>query len=284
MTATVMRPRRVGEILDAGIKVYVRNAWTLMGLAAIVVIPMQAVAAIVLLSTVSSGSDIPTGVSALSTSTPAANPTAALGAEAVLFVVELIVSLLTTAACVKAVSDIYLEQPTGFGVSLRFAVRRLPALLVMQILLLFGVMLGFLALVIPGIWLIVRWAVASPALLSERIGPARALGRSGRLVRGRWWPTAGVLMVATILVTVVSGVFQALLVGVASLPRAPTVLLEAAAVRRFLERRETLERIARRELALRLAGGLRPKVAGAPPLLDAERFLEQLAFAKDSRR
>lgn len=65
MTATVMRPRRVGEILDAGIKVYVRNAWTLMGLAAIVVIPMQAVAAIVLLSTVSSGSDILTGVSAL---------------------------------------------------------------------------------------------------------------------------------------------------------------------------------------------------------------------------
>jgi uncharacterized RDD family membrane protein YckC len=58
---------------------------------------------------------------------------------------------------------------------------------------------------------------------------------------------------------------------------------ELVAIRRFLERRATLERHARQELARRLEQGLRGKVAGAPPTHDPERFLEALAQAKSSR-
>jgi uncharacterized RDD family membrane protein YckC len=58
---------------------------------------------------------------------------------------------------------------------------------------------------------------------------------------------------------------------------------ELTAIRRFLERRGTLERGPRRQLAHRLEQGLRAKVAGAPPVDDPERFLEALAQAKSSR-
>jgi uncharacterized RDD family membrane protein YckC len=58
---------------------------------------------------------------------------------------------------------------------------------------------------------------------------------------------------------------------------------ELAAVRRFLERRASLDRHARIELAHRLEQGLRAKVAGAPEGLDAEGFLEALAWVKASR-
>lgn len=58
---------------------------------------------------------------------------------------------------------------------------------------------------------------------------------------------------------------------------------EMAAVRRFLQRRVTLDQGPRRELAHRLEQGLRAKVAGAPEGLHAERFLEELARAKASR-
>ena len=40
-----MRPHRVGEVLDAAIKIYIRNARTMMGLTAVVVIPMRVLAA-----------------------------------------------------------------------------------------------------------------------------------------------------------------------------------------------------------------------------------------------
>jgi uncharacterized RDD family membrane protein YckC len=58
---------------------------------------------------------------------------------------------------------------------------------------------------------------------------------------------------------------------------------ELVAVRRFLERRESLDRGARQELAHRLEHGLRAKVAGAPLELSAEGFLEELARVKASR-
>lgn len=58
---------------------------------------------------------------------------------------------------------------------------------------------------------------------------------------------------------------------------------ELVAIRRFLERRGTLDRHARQELAHRLEQGLRAKVAGAPPTHDPEHFLEALAQAKSSR-
>jgi uncharacterized RDD family membrane protein YckC len=58
---------------------------------------------------------------------------------------------------------------------------------------------------------------------------------------------------------------------------------ELAAVRRFLERRETFDTGARRQLACRLEQGLRSRVAGAGTDGDPERFLEALARAKSSR-
>jgi uncharacterized RDD family membrane protein YckC len=58
---------------------------------------------------------------------------------------------------------------------------------------------------------------------------------------------------------------------------------EMAAVRRFLERRDTLAYAARRDLAIRLANGLRPKVTGAMTDPDPERFLQALAVHKRRR-
>jgi hypothetical protein len=74
----------------------------------------------------------------------------------------------------------------------------------------------------------VSWSVAAPALLIEGVGPARALGRSRKLVAGRWWPTAAVLIVASIMVSVVSGAFQALFTGLASLSSHPSVVAAVA--------------------------------------------------------
>lgn len=60
-------------------------------------------------------------------------------------------------------------------------------------------------------------------------------------------------------------------------------LEELAAVRRFLERRESLDRRARVELAHRLEQGLRAKVAGAPAGMGAEGFLEGVVRVKANR-
>jgi hypothetical protein len=214
MSATGLRPLRVGEILDAGIKVYFRNARVLMGLTAAIVVPFQALAAVVLLSTVSSGSEVPHQSVLTLGSTGSSGHATSLGASTVLDITSALISLLTTAACVKAVSDIYLDQSADIGSSLRFALRRLGSLIWLEILTVVFLAFAFVAVVIPSIWLYVAWSVATPALLIEGCRGVGALRRSFRLVRGRWWPSAAVLVVAGLMTSVVGGAIDALLVAV----------------------------------------------------------------------
>ena len=225
-----MRPRRVGEVLDAAIKIYLRNARTLMGATAAVVIPLRILAGVVLLSVLPNGNDVPGGTFNLnSNSQPAADRAAVLGANGALIVIELIVATLVVAACTKAVSDAYLDQPVDAAASLRFAFRRMPAVFALYILLYMGLIVGFILLIIPGIWLYVAWSVAVPTLLIERRNPFRALGRSRRLVKGRWWASAAILIVASLMVTLIAGAIEALLIAVASLPSQPSLVLAVSA-------------------------------------------------------
>jgi hypothetical protein len=241
MSAPALRPLRVGEILDAGIKVYLRNARTLMGITAVVVVPFQVLSAVVLLSTVSTSSEVPHGFSSIG-SAHAADHATSLGASATLDLTSAVIGVLTTAGCVKAVSDIYLDQPTDIGSSLRFALRRVGALLWLEIIAGIVLTLAFFALLIPGIWLYAAWSVAAPALLIERRPAFAALGRSVRLVRGRWWAVAGVRLVANLVALVVAGAIEAALVGVtltagtSSVVLTVTVVSLAAAVSAVLTR------------------------------------------------
>jgi hypothetical protein len=223
MSAPALRPLRVGEILDAGIKVYMRNARTLVGLTAVVVVPFQALSAVVLLSTVSVSSEVPRGFASIGASRTGDHATS-LGGTTILDLTGLLIAALTTAACVKAVSDIYLDQPTDIGTSLRFALRRLGSLLWLEIMTYVLLALAFVAIVIPGIWLYAAWSVAVPALLIEGCRGWGALRRSFRLVRGRWWPAAGVLLVSEVMMWVVAGAIEGVLVAIALTGGASVVL------------------------------------------------------------
>ena len=218
MPAPALRPLSIGEILDASVKVYKRNARTLIGLAAVVVVPVQLISMAILLNTVGNGDEVPgtfpkfSGLGSTHTVHPI-HTGASVGSTFAVDILGGLANLLVTAACVKAVSDTYLDQPTSIRASLRFVTRRLGALVWMDILLGIGLALAFVALIVPGIWLYVAWAVAIPALLIEGKRGTEALGRSRRLVHDRWWPTAGVLLVVALLIGIVGGAFSGALLA-----------------------------------------------------------------------
>ena len=76
---------------------------------------------------------------------------------------------------------------TGAGPLLR---RAMPLTLPLVIASVAAVTLPLAAtglLVIPGLWLLTRWALFAPAIVHERLGPFNALSRSSQLVRGAFW-------------------------------------------------------------------------------------------------
>lgn len=62
-----------------------------------------------------------------------------------------------------------------------------------------GVAVGFLLLVVPGLYLVSIWAVVAPAIVVEGHGALDALGRSRALVRGNGWPVLGAVLSAMLL-------------------------------------------------------------------------------------
>jgi hypothetical protein len=124
--------------------------------------------------------------------------------ELVFIVVSLVASAVATAAAYRLVADAYLGRPVDPDASLRFGLRRLPSVLWVSLLSGLGLFAGFIFFLVPGIYFAVAWAVAIPVLLAENRRGSAALGRSRALVRGRWWPCAGVLVLAFLLEVIVT--------------------------------------------------------------------------------
>ncbi len=222
-------PLRVGEILDVALKIYRERFGTLVRAVAVVVVPVAVLVGLVQLS-----------IPEETVTTPPADPFApfdpegdpfapgadpfgqvdggdlapALGGILVTTVLNWLATTLATAACFAIVSGAYLDRESSWRSSLRFAAARLGPLIWLYTV--YGVLLflAFLALVVPGVYLFVAWALAVPVLLLEDVRGRKALRRSRELVKGRWWPTAAVLLLVTILAGIVQAGITGALVGV----------------------------------------------------------------------
>lgn len=211
-----LRPLGVGEILDVAIKIYRSRFSVLVKSVAVVLGPVFAVSAVVRLS-------MPAGDDLFEVGQPGTTPEfeadqllAAIAGTVVIALLAFLASQLATAACFKAVSGAYLDEQPDWRESLRFARSRLGGLLWLSFLLAILLAPAFLACIVPGIYLYVAWAVASPVLLVEDVRGWNALKRSRMLVKGRFWPTAGVLVLVVILTAIVQAIFLGVLTGLVS--------------------------------------------------------------------
>jgi hypothetical protein len=69
-----------------------------------------------------------------------------------------------------------------------------------------GIVIGFILLIIPGLFLLTIWAVISPAIVVERVGVFGSFGRSHELVRGDGWAVFGALVVGFLITAVAAAV------------------------------------------------------------------------------
>jgi hypothetical protein len=77
-------------------------------------------------------------------------------------------------------------------------------LLAVSLLFGIGVAIGFVLLIIPGLYLLVIWSVVAPVTVLEQPGVFDAFRRSRELVRGNGWAVFGVIVVVFLAVAVVS--------------------------------------------------------------------------------
>jgi hypothetical protein len=72
-----------------------------------------------------------------------------------------------------------------------------------------AIAIGFVLLIVPGLFLLTIWAVIVPAIVIDRAGVFESFGRSRELVRNNGWRVFGVIVVLFLLQLVVGGILNA---------------------------------------------------------------------------
>ncbi|MDQ3962867.1 MAG: hypothetical protein M3277_03000 [Actinomycetota bacterium] len=194
---------RVGGIASKAWRIYRTNVNTMLLLAAIMIVPAYIVLAVLIGVAAPEGFfdiafDQAQGEDLETVSWDGGDVTALVAAGVVGGIVALIATLLATGACFKVIQEVYADRAPDWRASLAAARARLASLMWLAIISGFLLILAFLALVIPGIYLWVAWAVAVPVLMTEERRGIEALSRSRALVKGTWWPAFGVLLIGLI--------------------------------------------------------------------------------------
>lgn len=128
-------------------------------------------------------------------------------------ILQLIATYLYTGFVVKLVQDVRDgRRDSTVGDLVSSAMPALGSLIVFAILSGIAIGIGFILLIVPGLFLATIWAVGAPAIVAERRGAIEAFGRSHELVRGQGWNVFGVIL-TVFLIGVVAAIIAAAIGG-----------------------------------------------------------------------
>lgn len=227
-------PLGVFGSLGAALKVYVSNLNTLIVIVAIFVIPATIVTVLAVRLTIGDS------LLELDPNTQA-NPFEGMAGSEVIKIaaaffvgmaLNLVISMIATGACFRAVHEALEGNKPDWKTSIRAAMERVGALVWLPILigLLFiagvavgAVLIGLLGAVndqlgaIAGlglfgafVYVFVAWSVAIPVLMAEDRRGLDAIRRSQQLITGEWLPTFGLYVVAFFLIIIISALLTAI--------------------------------------------------------------------------
>jgi hypothetical protein len=181
------QPRDVGALFRETLAVFRAHAWLFIALSAVVVVPAELIVEGVGLEMLSGSYDESPGVPELTIPT---------------IVQFLVVTPIIAAICIYALHQIAAGERPSAGQVLVAGFEAFTPLFGAVALAALGIALGFVALIVPGVFLAVRWYFVPQAVVIEGARGAGALSRSGRLVEGFWWRTFGLVVLANLAIAI----------------------------------------------------------------------------------
>ncbi len=172
MTQVVLRPRSASEIIDVSLQILRRNYPALVTLSVAAMLPLAAVAAF------TSARSLPGGAMA---------PNALDGLTVLISLASAVFYIVAQNAVMVGASQAYLGEPVRAGIALRRAAMRTLPLILLGFVLYIGVILGMILLIIPGIYLAIRWLPLPMVTVLEDGDPGQTLRRVWALSRDNAW-------------------------------------------------------------------------------------------------
>jgi len=198
---TVLRPLSTSELLDRTFHLYRNNFVVFAGIAALpqlVVLALQlAFSGLIFAGALSSvGGALAAGV----------------GVSLIIGIASYIAVETSHAATVMAVSHLHLDRPTSIGLAYASAKSSIGRVIGISFVIALACGVGFLFLVVPGVYLALTWSLAIPVTVLEG-GSLGTTTRSGLLTKGSKGRIFVIYLLILVLAWIVSALLQLVFVG-----------------------------------------------------------------------
>jgi hypothetical protein len=202
-------PRALGDILGAAFSIYRANWSGLVLIVAIVVVPLTFLGFLLShFALATKTTVVKIGTQSVTVTQPRSWGLAIL-VGLVTLAIAVIITTVLQAAILRAAAQATIGDPVDIEASYKWGLRRFGSVLLVAILVGLAVGLGFILLIIPGLILLVLFAVSIPAVVVEQLRGTAAMSRSWNLTKSHFWHVAGVIIVAALIAGVFSGVLTA---------------------------------------------------------------------------
>ncbi|MGW1771476.1 glycerophosphoryl diester phosphodiesterase membrane domain-containing protein [Streptomyces sp. NPDC002104] len=217
-----LRPLGVGEILDGAVSTMRKHWRSVLPITLVVAVLVQLVS---VLSQKYVFGDLVLDTSSTATDAEQLESFGSmLGVSALDGFIQLVGSIIATAMLTMIFSRAVLGHGSAIGTAWREARPQLLRLFGLTLLLGIGAALVVTVLVLPGalagepslavlgglvalgliLWIWIRFALASPALMLEKTTVRKALARSSKLVNGSWWRIFGITFLTGLITSLLS--------------------------------------------------------------------------------
>ena len=194
MAQLQLRPLGVGEIVDATFTVYRRRFGPMFTIVVVLVF-------IPFLVSLAGGCSLDSAGTTTCTS-----PIGWLG-----YLAGIAGSVVAGVAAVLVAAGAYADVPSDWRNAMSIAIRRIIEIIVATIVIAVLIGIGFVLLIVPGVFLMVSFAVVWEALIIEGAGPMESIKRSWRLVAGERWRVFGAGLLVIVLMVIFVGVVSAVI-------------------------------------------------------------------------
>ncbi len=188
MTELKLREARdVGALFRESLRVFLSHAWLFILLSAAVVLPVELVVEGIGLEMLTSSYD----------ESPALAESVAPAVVGFLVMTPII-----TAICIYALHSIAAGAHPSPGQVFVAGFEAFTPLFGAVVLAALGIAIGFLALLLPGVYLAIRWYFVPQTVVIEGARGPTALSRSGQIVEGFWWRTLALVLLANLAIAI----------------------------------------------------------------------------------
>ncbi|PZS16831.1 MAG: hypothetical protein DLM54_10590 [Acidimicrobiales bacterium] len=194
----------VGDILDGAFKLFRANLGTLAVVIAVLVVPIQLLAAFFTRNLLGGGNFFSAFSQARKLHPSGLGGGGMFGGTStwVVYAVNSVMLVVVAGAISRVVASSYLGEQLRPGPAIRAVLRRLWALLVAWFLAHILLIIGLVLFILPGLLVMALFVPLVPAIVVEGLGPLAGMRRSWRLAKRRVWAVMGIALLVGLMASV----------------------------------------------------------------------------------